>query len=244
MTERRFHVRPEDAGDGRLVLRAEEAHHARRVLRLAEGAAVVCFDGRGTVWRGEISGYEGERAIVAPIESTYEAPPALRVTLAQGVVKGDRMDLVVQKATELGAARIVPLQTDHSEVRLSGDRAARRADRWRRITVEAAKQCERAWLPELAEPATVDDALEAHDGVAVAFVERDGMPARAGLAALDTPGAITVFVGPEGGWSDRERSRFAALAVPRLSLGRSILRAETAAIAALAVVTFALGLAD
>ncbi len=244
MTERRFYVRPEDTGDGRLVLRAEEAHHARRVLRLAEGAAVVCFDGRGTVWRGEISGYEGDRATVAPTESAHEAPAPFRVTLAQGVVKGDRMDLVVQKATELGAARIVPLQTDHSEVRLSADRAARRADRWRRIVVEAAKQCERAWLPELSDPTTVDEALAARDGVAVAFVERDGVPARGGLATLAAHDAITVFVGPEGGWSDRERSLFVRHDVPRLSLGRAILRAETAALAGLAVVTFALAPAE
>jgi 16S rRNA (uracil1498-N3)-methyltransferase len=242
VTERRFHVRPEDAAGERLVLRADEAHHARRALRLAPGAPVVCFDGAGRVWRGRIAAYERDAALVDVDAALPVAPPpAPRLTLAQGLVKGDRMDEIVQKATELGAWRVVPLRADRSDVRLDAERAGRRAERWRRIAVESAKQCERAWLPEVAEPETLDDALAALDGPAVAFVERDGVPARPALDALGAPERLVVFVGPEGGWSERERAALARGGVPGLSLGANVLRAETAAIAALAVIAFALG---
>lgn len=242
MTERRFYVRPADAAPGALTLRGDEAHHARRVLRLDVGAAVSCFDGLGSVWRGRIAEYRKEAAVVEPLERV-EAPPEPRplVTLAQGLLKGERMEVVVQKATELGAARVVPLLAARSEGRLDGDRAGRRAERWRRIALEAAKQCERARLPEIAPPATVAAAVAALEGPGVAFVERDGAPARAALGALGRPERLTVFVGPEGGWAPGERLTFEAAGLPRLSLGPNVLRAETAAIAALVVVAYELG---
>ena len=245
MTERRVYVRPGDVAGGRLTLRAEEAHHARRVLRLESGAPVVCFDGEGTVLRGRITAYAKDAAEVEVDEALAPEPePAPRITLAQGLVKGERMDLIVQKATELGASAILPLRAERSDVRLDDERGSRRAERWRRIAVEAAKQCERARLPRLLEPATVDAALSTcggADGPAVAFVERDGLPARGALEALGSPGRVTVFVGPEGGWSPGERDLLAERAALCLSLGPTILRAETAAIAALVTVRYALG---
>lgn len=236
MTGRRFHVLEDDVSVDWLTLRADEAHHARRVLRLEVGAAVVCFDGAGRSWRGVIESYERETALVQIVETLpEESERAPRIVLAQGLVKGDRMDLIVQKATELGASAIVPLVTDHSEVRLDRERSGRRAARWQRIVLEAAKQCERNRVPLVAEPTSVEHAL---DATAVAFVERDGAPARGALEAI-TGNLVTVFVGPEGGWSERERELFREAGIPRLSLGSHILRAETAAIAALAVTLYA-----
>lgn len=228
---------PEDAGGDRLVLRADEAHHARRVLRLDVGAEIVCFDGAGRVWRGRIAAYARDTAVVETTSKDVVTPPTgPRLTLAAGLVKGDRMDAIVQKATELGAVRIVPLATDRSDVRLDERRSAARLDRWRRIVVEASKQCERAWLPEVATPATLDTALEAADGDAIAFVERVGAPARPYLETMRGALAVTIFVGPEGGWSERERALLADRGVAGLTLGPLVLRADTAAIAALAVV--------
>ena len=240
MSERRFFVDPADAGGDRLTLRADEAHHARRVLRLEAGAPVLCFDGEGRAWRGRLAGYERDAALVDVVEALEPEPePAPRVSLAQGLVKGDRMDLIVQKATELGAARIVPVACDRSDVRLEAERAARRSERWRRIVVEAAKQCERARVPEVAAPAPLETVLATIEGPSVAFVERDGEAARGHLEALRGEPSVAVFVGPEGGWSDRERALFVEHGVARLSLGPLVLRAETAAIAALAVVSYA-----
>lgn len=240
MSERRFFVDPADAGGDRLTLRADEAHHARRVIRLEAGAAVLCFDGAGRAWRGRIAGYERDTALVDVVEALAPEPePAPRITLAQGLVKGDRMDLIVQKAAELGVARIVPVACDRSDVRLEAERVGRRSERWRRIVVEAAKQCERARVPEVAAPAPLEAVLASTDGALVAFVERDGLPARGRLEALRAEPSIAVFVGPEGGWSERERALFVEHGVERLSLGPLVLRAETAAIAGLAVVSYA-----
>jgi 16S rRNA (uracil1498-N3)-methyltransferase len=240
VTERRFYVEPGAVSAERLTLRNDEAHHARRVLRLDVGDTVTCFDGRGAAWRGQIAGIAKDRVEVTIVETLpVVAEPTPRITLAQGLVKGERMDWIVQKATELGASCIQPLRTDRSEVRLDDARAERRAERWHRIAVEASKQCERAWLPELAEPLTVAGALARLDGPAVAFVERDAEPARPALEALRGAERLAVFVGPEGGWTGDELAALAAAAVPCLSLGPQILRAETAAVAALAIVAYA-----
>jgi 16S rRNA (uracil1498-N3)-methyltransferase len=248
MTERRFYVRPGDVADGRLRLGDDEAHHAKRVLRLEPGAEVTCFDGRGRLWLGAISSYTKHGAEVE-IRSTSERPePLPRIALAQGLVKGDRMDAIVQKATELGASAIWPLACSRSDVRLEPKRAESRRLRWERIVVEAGKQCERAWLPELDGPCGVADALGAAlaRGGAVAFVARGGEPALAALArhaSIERWRAgerLTVFVGPEGGWAPEERELFESARVPFLSLGENVLRADTAAVAALAVVSAAL----
>lgn len=241
MTERRFYVEPGALSEGRLTLHGDEAHHARRVLRLDVGDTVTCFDGRGATWRGEIARIAKDRVDVTIVETCpLVAEPTPRITLAQGLVKGERMDWIVQKATELGASCIQPLRTERSEVRLDDARAERRAERWHRIAVEASKQCERAWLPEIAVPLTVADALARLGGPAVAFVERDAEPARPALEALRSAEQLAVFVGPEGGWASGELGGFAAAAVPCLSLGPNILRAETASVAALAIVAYAL----
>jgi len=245
VTERRFFVRPEDADDARIVLRAEEAHHARRVLRLAAGDEVLCFDGRGHVWRGRLEAFGRDSASVSVTETlASERPRVPELTLAQGWLKGDRMDAVVQKATELGAARILAIRTDRSEVRVDGERAERRSQRWRRIVVEAAKQCERAWIPDVANMPSVEAVLDAAGVAWIAFVERDGEPPHAALTELRGAPSIGVLVGPEGGWSERERSIFAARRVRGLSLGSDVLRADTAAVAALAIVQFALSPRD
>ena len=238
MSGRRFHVLPSDVSATELVLRALEAHHARRVLRLPVGARVVCFDGRGAAWDCEITAYERDQARAAPLvrlPDEPERPP--RVTLAQGIVKGERMDWIVQKATELGVVRIVPLLADRSVVRAEADR---RAERWQRIALEAAKQCERNRLPDIDAPTSLADVLAALDGAALAFVERDGAPARVGIEALGRPERVTLFVGPEGGWSPEERLAFERAGVARASLGPDVLRSETAAISAVSVVKYAL----
>lgn len=242
MTERRFHVLPADVTAHGLQLRGEESHHARRVLRLRPGDAVTCFDGEGNGWNATIDRFEGERtfaSIVAPLRP--EAPPRPRITLAQALVKGDRMDLILQKATELGVARVRPVAADRSDVRLDGARRDKRLERWRRIAIEAAKQSERLSLPIIDPPAPLDEVLAATDRPAIAFVERATRSARSTLGALAGSAAVTIVIGPEGGWTERERSAFDAEDLVSASLGDHILRTETAAIAALAIVTYALG---
>lgn len=240
---RRFYARPEDCSTREIVLRDDEAHHAERVLRLRPGTEVVCFDGAGRSWRARIDEYARRAARLTVLEHFCPEPtPNPGVTLAQGFVKGDRMDFILQKATELGVVRFLPLVCDHSDVRLDDARSAKRQERWRRIAIEAAKQCERASVPEILPPASVDDVLAGLDETSIAFVERGGAPVRPTLDALLDSGALeqsTLFVGPEGGWSSREKTLFAENLTHRVSLGRRILRADTAAIVGLALVVLA-----
>ena len=241
MTERRFFVSASDVGPAGLTLRGDEAHHARRALRLSEGDAVTCFDGEGRGWRGRIDRYSGDTAFVT-IESVIEPeePVRPRLSLAQALVKGDRMDLIIQKATELGLDRIIPVISDRSDVRLDAERSARRIERWRRIEVEAAKQCERLTLPTVEVPTRLRDLLEASVEPIVALVERDAAPIRDVLRELGQPESVKLVVGPEGGWSEDECRLFGQSNAHCVSLGRGILRAETAAIAGLAIVRYAL----
>lgn len=241
VTERRFFVAPSDVGPAGLTLRGDESHHARRVLRMREGDAVVCFDGMGRGWRGRIDRYSGECAFVT-IHAVIDPDPTPRpqMTLAQALVKGERMDLIVQKATELGVDRIIPVIAERSEVHLDRERSEKRLERWRRIVIESAKQSERLTLPAIDMPKTLVALLAESDGPVVAFVERDARPIRDALQALGSPASVTVVVGPEGGWSDDERRLLEQSNASCVSLGRRVLRAETAAIAGLAVVRYAL----
>jgi 16S rRNA (uracil1498-N3)-methyltransferase len=236
--DRRFYVLPSDVSSREVTLRAAEAHHARRVLRLEVGARIVCFDGLGSAWECEIVAFERDAARARAVARLADEPERRpRLTLAQGVLKGDRMDLVVQKATELGVARLAPIAAERSVARPE----AGRVERWRRVALEAAKQCERNRLPGIAEPAPLGATLAEMEGAGLALVERDGAPLAGALDAIRGTPSVTLFVGPEGGWSSAEREAFARAGVAQASLGHNVLRAETAAIAAVAVVAFALG---
>ena len=194
------------------MLEPGDRHHLERVLRLRPGDEVVASDGAGR-WRPCRFGDPLEAD--GPIEAVPE--PAPRVTVGFALVKGERPEWAVQKLTEVGVDRIVPLVAERSVVRWSGDRAAKGLERLRRVAREAAMQSRRCWLPEVTAVTPVADLL-GEPGVVLA--DRGGDPLG--------PDARTVLVGPEGGWTDGER----ALPVPKVGLGDHVLRTETAAVAA------------
>lgn len=199
----------------RPVLDDADRHHLARVLRLRPGDPLTVADGAGR-WRP--CRFAGEPEPDGEVE--VDERPAPPITVAFAPVKGDRPEWVVQKLTELGADRVVPFLAARSVVRWEGDRAARQVERLRRVAREAAMQCHRAWLPEVADLATFAD-VAALAGAAMA--DRGGGP-----PSLHRP---VVLVGPEGGWSDDER----AARLPAVGLGPHVLRAETAAVAAAGV---------
>lgn len=190
----------------------DDLHHLRRVLRLRSGAPLTVGDGRGR-WRAArlTDGVEP----TGPIEA-LEAPDPI-VCVGFALVKGDKPELVVQKLTELGVDRIVPFRAARSVVRWDEDKAARAVTRLRLVARAAAMQSHRPWRPEVAEVVALH---ELADEAGVAMADRDGDPLG--------PEHTTVLVGPEGGWADEEL----ALGIPRVGLGRHVLRAETAAITA------------
>lgn len=220
--------------DGDVELSGDAAEHALRVLRLGPGDPVVLFNGDGRDYRAILVDGDRHRArarVEAAQDIANESPLAL--TLAQGVARGDKMDLIVQKATELGVVRVVPLLCERGEVRLDERRADKRLAHWRAVAVSACEQCGRARLPRI-EPvrplAAWLASLDEHAGARLALLPE----ADAGLATLSPPGAATLVVGPEGGLGERDVQALRARGFGGLKLGPRILRTETAGLAALA----------
>ncbi len=220
-------------------LPADAAHHAARVLRLAEGDPVALFDGTGGEYLGVIARIaRGDVVVRATTFTDTEREPPVSVALAQGVSSGDRMDYTIRKAVELGIGTIVPVFTERSVVRLAGERADRRTAHWRALAVAACEQCGRNRVPDVVPP--------------VAFVHWLGelTPPVAGEARLTlSPGAeqrladlprpegrITLLAGPEGGLTAEESALAQSRGFEAVRLGPRVLRTETAALAALAAI--------
>lgn len=220
---------------GAIVTLSETASgHLVRVLRLGLGDPVVLFNGDGHDYAARLvslgkRGAEAEVLSASPVAN--ESPLAL--TLAQGVARGEKMDLVLQKATELGVAAIAPVNTERTEVKLDAERAAKRLAHWRGILAAACEQSGRARLPRLAEPGSLAAYAAAETATLKLMLDPAGelsLPELA-LAPGDT---VALAVGPEGGLSDRDRATLHAAGFRGLRLGPRILRTETAGLAAIA----------
>lgn len=228
MTRRRFHAAPNAFTQTTITLAADEARHLRDVLRLKPGDEVYVFDGLGHEFRATVSNV---RRDVAELRIESEVEPAkpeshLQLNLGVALLKGEKFDLVVQKATELGVTKITPLITRYADIHLrDASDATKRVTRWQRIALEAAKQSGRAFVPEISLPVALEKVDVA--GIGVMFSERDGEA----LESLQGTSAITALVGSEGGWADEEIETARARGFHVVTLGGRILRAETAAIA-------------
>ena len=219
----------------RLKLEGNAASHITRVLRLRVGAALTLFDGTGGEHQASIDKAAGGEVIVAigeRLSSERESP--LRLTLAQGISRGERMDLVVQKASELGVTELVPVLTERSVVKLSAQQSDRKVNHWRAIAIAACEQCGRNRLPAVAAPIALPDFLRAAAAADTRLVlSPDGTRS---LADLPRPAAgIIVLIGPEGGLTDEEEQAAVGAGFASIKLGPRVLRTETAAIAALAL---------
>lgn len=219
-----------------VALPPEQVHYLRSVLRLSIGAEVVVFDGQGLECRGIIETLGRQdgriRLTARPIAPERESP--LQITLLQGISRGERMDLVMQKAVELGVARIVPVICARTGVRLSAERAAKRQLHWRGILAHAAAQCGRARLPVLSEVLSLNDAVGLPDldtHLRLMLEPR----AEHGFQQWGTPRSVALLIGPEGGLDDQEQLIARRHDFHGLRLGPRVLRTETAALAALAV---------
>ena len=230
----RFHV-PEAAPGARVSLPEHSAHHAREVLRLRSGAEVHLFDGAGqefeatldVVRRDEVSARLGGLVPARP-----ESP--LPLTLALSPLKGDRMELVIQKATELGVTAIRPVITARTDAAARPALKGSRQERWDKVASGAAEQCGRAVVPDVAPACTLAQFLaEPSDGaLRLLFDETPGQPRLSSLPRPD--GSVLALVGPAGGWERHEIERLQEAGFQRVSLGPRVLRAETAAIALVA----------
>jgi 16S rRNA (uracil1498-N3)-methyltransferase len=239
----RVFVRPEAVGPDRVRFDAGEAHHLRRVLRLRPGAVVEATDGTGRLYTVRLEALEDDGAwgtIEARAEPARESPCA--ITLAQALLKGDRMSWLVQKATELGVARIVPMETARVVARPTAGGAARHA-RLERIAREAVKQCGRVVVPVVDPPrafAEVTREIPRHDAAWLCW-EGGGHQLAALATEVGRPARLLLVVGPEGGFT-RDEVALAEKAGARLaSLGPRTLRAESAGLTAVALCQFLFG---
>jgi 16S rRNA (uracil1498-N3)-methyltransferase len=237
----RVYVEAALTGGTRGLVSGNAANHIARVLRLGVGDALTLFDGRGGEYAACIEALKTEAVQVAVGEHVAtERESSLAVTLAQGVSRGERMDWVMQKATELGVQRIVPLITKRSVVRLDPGQTQKKLKHWRGIIIAACEQCGRNRLPELAAPRDLQEFLGSE---AAAGATRILLSPAASLhiGAIKPVKKLTVLIGPEGGLAPEEAQAAVAQGFVAVQLGPRVLRTETAAIAALAALQQALG---
>jgi 16S rRNA (uracil1498-N3)-methyltransferase len=233
LARRRFFV--DEVRRGSAVLTGDEARHLRQVLRAEAGQRYEISDNR-SVYIAEIDGVRKDEVSFRVLEELPAEPLPLHLTLLLALTKFDRFEWALEKATELGVAKIVPVEAERSEKGL--ERAAsKRLERWRKIARETSQQARRARMPEVAAPARLADVLGSAGALRYFLDETGGAPL---LSALPTDRTnadeVLLAVGPEGGWTDAERGLAIASGWTRISLGPMVLRAETAAIAAAAVV--------
>lgn len=261
MQRRRFYTAPNAVSDSVIYLSSDESHHLARVLRLRSGDEAFAFDGCGREYRCRVASVDARGArleIVEALADRVESPVAL--TLAQALAKGEKFDFIVQKATELGVRTIAPLITEQADVKLSDERAEKRAERWRRIALEALKQSGGRQLVDIQQPAALADfiasitsneraaaepGLTARENIAppalLVFSERGGRSISEALSEVNYTESVVALIGPEGGWSDREMALLESRGATFVTLGPRILRTETAALVAVSLIQHRLG---
>jgi 16S rRNA (uracil1498-N3)-methyltransferase len=232
---RRFFV--DEVRNSMARIEGDEARHLTRVLRVEAGQRYEISDNRN-VYLAEIESARKESVVFKTLEKLPPAPPSARIELYAALIKFDRFEWIVEKATELGVMEIVPVEAARSDRGLE-KAAAKRVERWRRIALEASQQSRRAHLPEIAEPVTLAQALTRTGAYRCVLDENPGaVPLFQALpTARSAQDTVAILTGPEGGWTEEEHASFAASGWTPVSMGPLILRAETAVIAAVAVVS-------
>lgn len=220
-----------------VTIHGEDLKYLKNVLRAAEGDEVVLFDGKGNLARTVVARVAAKE-IALEVRELFrgESESPLRIKLLQGIPKGQKMDLIIQRTAELGVSEIQPVFTARTEVR-----DTRKLARWRKIASEAARQSGRTLVPVIPAPLPFEHCIKEHEGAGIIFWEEGGEPLKGLLERLRGEKSIAIAVGPEGGFTAaevefaRKRGFYAA------SLGPRILRAETAAIAAMGILQYELG---
>jgi 16S rRNA (uracil1498-N3)-methyltransferase len=261
----RFFISPNEWNPDALVLRGPEAHHARRVLRLKRGDTTILFNGQGREITAEIADIERGEIRLRKLRETEAPPPRSRITLGQAIPKGKNMDLIVQKAVELGAAEIAPIISERTIVDLGPAAARQKQAKWQQVAVEAAKQCGQNWLPHVRTPCSFEDFFS---NVATVSDQRqhyeDFGAHRAPLQQLrligslsdaqhlkkvmadysmehsTPPASVLMMIGPEGDFTSEELALAKNHGCIPITLGPIVLRVETAAIYCLSVLSYEL----
>jgi len=244
----RFFAPSLDPGDETVTLPLDEAEHLTRVLRLGVGDEVNVFDGRGHEFSARVVSAE-RREVRVQIVSRVEpaAEPSVALTLAQAVIKGDKMDDIVRDAVMLGVAAVQPLVTARTETTVAALTKGNRLDRWRRVALASVKQSKRAVLPDVRRPLTLEAFLGDPPGALRVMLVEPGAPGvedaepMSALQGQPVPQDATIFVGPEGGWTGNEVTAARAHGVRLVTMGQRTLRADATPVAAISVLQFLWG---
>ncbi|MDX2226417.1 MAG: 16S rRNA (uracil(1498)-N(3))-methyltransferase [Verrucomicrobiae bacterium] len=249
MTMDRFHIPPAQFNLQGLRLTGPEAHHCVGVMRHREGDSIVVFDGQGLEVMGKIVSLS-KNEVVLSIQNQSKTPPLpCAITLAQAIPKGKNMEAILQKATELGAHRIVPLLSARTVVHVDEDRADSKAGKWQHTVIEAAKQCGTNWVPRVDQPVEVKrffDEKPRFDLMLIASLQPDARHFKKVLADVREegsgrkPSSVLILIGPEGDFTPAEISLAKGAGCQPITLGPQVLRCETAAIYTLSLLSYEL----
>jgi 16S rRNA (uracil1498-N3)-methyltransferase len=242
----RFHLPPDQCQPPALTLRDREAHHALHVLRVRVGEMVTVLDGNGRDFTCRVVGASRDSLTLSVIEEKFVTPLPCAITLVQAVPKGKIIESIIQKATELGVARVIPLLSERVVMQLDGDSATAKAEKWQQVAIEAIKQSGNAWLPKVEVPITPAELLARNEQAELFLIGslRDGTKHPREHIELfvrqhqRAPKSITIWVGPEGDFMPVELDAAQAAGALPITLGRLVLRSETAATYCLSVLSY------
>ncbi|HEX5492284.1 MAG TPA: 16S rRNA (uracil(1498)-N(3))-methyltransferase [Candidatus Udaeobacter sp.] len=245
----RFYISPENWDPRAPVLRGSEAHHAANVLRMQTGDKLVLFNGKGRELTAEIANVGDDAVQLRKLHETETAPLRCRIVLGQAIPKGKNMDLIVQKAVEIGAAEIAPIVSDRTVVQLDAETAAQKQGKWQQIAIEAAKQCGQNWLPYVQRPKKLPEIFssldQSFDLRLIGSLQSDARQLKTILQTYssehgDRPRSVLMLVGPEGDFTPAELALARRNNCQPITLGPIILRVETAAIYCLSILSYEL----
>lgn len=242
----KFFTARENISDTQIIIDSEDAKHIQRVLRLGEGDEITVCDGRGIDYIAKIAEID-KNVVMCDIVTSHrcDTEPGVKVTLYQGLPKAAKMDYIIQKTTELGICRIVPVKMSRCVVKLENAAAEKKkVERWQKIAYEAAKQSGRGVIPEIAMPMTFDEALLDMQGSDMVFAPYECEQETRLRDVIENSNAISsaaFMIGPEGGYDLTETDKLKAAGVKTITLGRRILRTETAGEAVLAMLMYGMG---
>src|SRR6266700_2202253 len=245
----RFYISPEHWNPDALVLTGSEAHHARDVLRMKRGEKLVLFNGRGREITAEIIDLSGDEIRLRKLHEADAPPLRCRIVLGQAIPKGKNMELILQKAVEIGAAEIAPIISDRTVVQVDSESAPQKQTKWQQIAIEAAKQCGQNWLPRLHAPKKLAEFFSASgrafDLRLIGSLQPDAQQLKKILETYssehgDRPRSVLMLVGPEGDFTPAELSLARRHGCQPITFGPIILRVETAAIYCLSILSYEL----
>jgi len=239
---------PEQTDTGDLTLSGAEAHHAARVLRVQQQERVMVLDGKGGERLCEVTHVKGDNIGLHIVEERHVPPLPFQITLLQAIPKGKLFEAIVQKATELGVSRLVPLLSERVIVQLDDHNRVAKAERWQHVAIEAIKQCGAPWLPNVEPPQTIDEILRQKrtcDLALIGALDGSAQHPRIHLREFEQdhgrkPATVCVWIGPEGDFTPAELETIRSAGALPITLGPLVLRTETAAIYCLSFLNYEL----